>query len=107
MASLVLVGGLLLTSLSLCDTRSFEILLPQPTHAGGLVLAPGQYRVTVEGSDAVFQEVRSARSFRTAVKVEVSGATYPVTRIRVSKNAGAERMDAIELEGSGTRLEFE
>ncbi|MDR3699124.1 MAG: hypothetical protein P4L56_05780 [Candidatus Sulfopaludibacter sp.] len=69
-------------------------------------MAPGQYRVTLDGKDAVFTDVRSARSFRTAVTVEDGPARYNATRISTSKDAGMERMDAIELAGTGTKIEF-
>lgn len=105
-AALLLASGLLLANLSIARTKTCEILLAAPTQAGTVVLAPGQYRVTMEGTDAIFLDVRSARSFRTAVRVEDSGATYEVTRISTSKKAGMERMNAIEFEGSGTKIEF-
>src|SRR5579872_4224052 len=98
-ATAVLLATSVLSVLSIAGNRSYEILLAAPTQAGRLTLMPGQYRVMVDGSVAVFQNVRSTQSFRTPVKVEDTGAAYDVTRISTSKNAGAERMDAIEFEG--------
>jgi len=106
MASLLFACGLLAVGLSAAASRSCEIFLPAPTQAGSVLLQPGQYRVSVDGSEAVFQEVRSARSFRTAVTVEDSPAEFEKTRILTSKNAGPRRVDAIEIEGSTTKIEF-
>jgi hypothetical protein len=106
MASFFLASSLVLAGLSAAASRSCEILLAAPTQAGSILLQPGQYRVSVDGSEAVFQEVRSARSFRTAVRVEDSGAEFEKTRIRTSKNAGPRRVDVIEIEGSTTKIEF-
>jgi hypothetical protein len=106
MVSLLIASGLVLASLSAAASRSCEILLAAPTQAGSVLLQPGQYRVSVDGSEAVFQEVRSARSFRTAVTVEDSPAEFEKTRILTSKNAGPRRVDAIEIEGSTTKIEF-
>lgn len=100
------VAALFLASVTFASSKTYEILLPQPTQAGSVLLVPGQYRVTVDGTDVVFQNVRSTQSFRTAVKVEDTGAAYDVTRVSTSKNAGTQRMDAIEFEGSGTKIEF-
>jgi hypothetical protein len=107
MVSLFLSLGLLLAGLSAAASRSCEILLAAPTQAGSVLLQPGQYRVSLDGSEAVFQEVRSARSFRTAVKVEDGGAEFEKTRILTNKNAGPRRVDAIEFEGSTTKIEFQ
>jgi hypothetical protein len=107
-ASILLMTKIALAML-LCSglwARTYEILLPSPTKAGQVLLVPGQYRVTLDGTDAVFQNVRNAQSFRTSVKVEDTGASYDATRISTSRNDGAERLDAMELEGSGTRIEF-
>jgi hypothetical protein len=102
----VLLCSGLWASLALAGARSYEILLAAPTQAGKVLLVPGQYRVTVEGTDAIFQNVRSAQSLRTTVKVEDTGASYDATRIGTSRNQGTERMEMMELEGSGTRIEF-
>jgi len=106
MVSLFIASGLVLASLCAAASRSCVILLAAPTQAGSVLLQPGQYRVSVDGSEAVFQEVRSARSFRTAVTVEDSPAEFEKTRILTSKNAGPRRVDAIEIEGSTTKIEF-
>jgi hypothetical protein len=106
LASFVLAAGLGLVALCSANAGTYEILLPQSIYAGTVLLAPGQYRVTVDGSNAIFQEVRSERSFHAAVRVEDAGVPYEITRIRTSKNAGVERMDAIEFEGTGTKIEF-
>lgn len=107
LTSFFLAYGLLLAGVTLSAPRSCEILLASPTKAGDILLQPGQYRVSVDGSDAVFQEVRSARLFRTSVKVEDAGAAFERTRIRTSRETGPRRVDAIEIEGSSTRLEFQ
>jgi hypothetical protein len=105
-ASFLCAAGLALASLTFASSATYEILLPQAIQAGNLRLAPGQYRVTLEGKDAVFTDVRSARSFRTVVTVEDGQAHYKATRISTSKDAGLERMDAMELAGTGTKIEF-
>lgn len=99
-------AGFVLAGLSFASSVAYEVLLPQPIQAGSLRLSPGQYRVTLDGNDAVFTDVRSARSFRTAVTVEGSPSPYKATRISTRKDAGMERMDAIELAGTGTKIEF-
>jgi hypothetical protein len=106
LASVVLAVGFLAASLFAANARSCEIFLASPTQAGSVLLLPGQYRVSLDGGEAVFQDVRSTRSFRTAVKVEDNGSAYDATRISTTHDSGARRMNAIEFEGSGTRIEF-
>lgn len=105
--SFVFAAGLALASLSIANAKTYEILLPEATQAGSALIPSGQYRVTVDGTDAVFQDVRGIRSFRTAVKVDDRGPMlFPVTRISTTKGPGVDHLDAIELEGTGTRIEF-
>ncbi len=105
-ACFLFAAGLALTGLSFASSVACEVLLPRPVQAGELRLAAGQYRVTLDGRVVVFTNVRNARCFRTAVTVEDRKAPYVATRISTSKVAGTERMDAIELEGTGTKIEF-
>ena len=81
-------------------------MLVAPTKAGNITLRPGQYRVSVDGSDAVFQDVRNSHQFRIAAKVEDNGETFEQTRVRTSKHSGRRHVEAIEMEGSTTRIEF-
>ena len=77
--SFVLTGALALVALCSANAETYEILLPQAIHAGAVLLQPGQYRVKVDGSNAIFEEVRSERLFQTAVKVEDAGTPYETT----------------------------
>lgn len=106
MKSLVFSAILAFFCLNAANAKSYEILVASPTKVGGVELAPGQYRMSVEGESAVFKDVRTAREFVTAVKVENTGTSYGVTRINTTRGFGVQRIEAIELEGSGLRVEF-
>ena len=96
MAALALSAGL-----SMAHARSYEILLPKSTQAGGMQLAPGQYRLTVEGDNAIFTNVQTNHSFVAPVKVETT-EKHDVTSVEV-KDA---HITSIALGGSDETLEF-
>ena len=83
-----------------------EILLPKPTQAGEVVLAPGQYRVWVNGSNAVFLDVVSRHSFKAPVRVETT-KPHEVSNIAVDKRGESRILKSIDLAGTDETLQFE
>ncbi|HKE22213.1 MAG TPA: hypothetical protein VKB88_07460 [Bryobacteraceae bacterium] len=87
--------------LSMAHTNSYEILLTKTTQAGEMQLAAGQYRLTLDGANAIFTSVETNHSFVAPVKVETTHQ-HDVTSIEV-KDA---HITSIELGGSTETLEF-
>ena len=64
-----------LTSFSLvgiASAKSYDITLDKPAMLGSTELKPGEYKVKIEGAEAVFTDARSAKSFSVPVKVETA-----------------------------------
>jgi|SRR5579863_5359105 len=104
--ALLLAGALALATAAMAAAPSCEILLLKPTQAGALVLAPGQYRVWVRGSQAIFTDVVSRHTFVAAVKIE-STEPHEVTKVDVDKRGEARVLRSIDLAGTDETLEFE
>ncbi|HXS94937.1 MAG TPA: hypothetical protein VN736_10050 [Candidatus Limnocylindrales bacterium] len=102
----VAIAALALSTLSIASAKSYEILLPTATQVGAVQLAAGQYRVKVEGSNAVFTNVRSEKSYTAPAKIETT-QKHEDTAVQTKKDAAGERMESIDLGGSNQTLGFE
>ncbi len=104
--SLVLAGALTLASLSLLSAKSYDITFNSPTKAGTVQLKPGEYKVKVEGSNAVFTNVDTAKTYTTPAKLQTQSKKYDVTAVETTKSGDMDKVMAIELGGSPNELQF-
>jgi hypothetical protein len=100
------VAILAVCSLTIASAKSYDIILSGPTKAGTVELKPGQYKLKVEGTNAVFTDVNSTKSFTTPVKVESADQKYDETRVQTTKEGDEEHIQEIDLGGSKTKLGF-
>jgi hypothetical protein len=103
--SLLFIGVLALSTISIASAKSYEILLPATTQAGSVQLAAGQYRLQVEGSDAIFTNVETNHSFVAPVKVE-NTRKHELTSVETKKDGSNTHITTIDLGGSSSTLEF-
>jgi len=101
-----LAGLLSVSMLCFAGSKSYDVTFANPSQVGAVTLAPGDYKVKVEGGNAVFTSVKNNKSVSTAVKTETSNKKFQFTAVDASKNGGTEKVNAIELGGSTTRLDF-
>lgn len=106
MKKFLVVAGLALASLSVVSAKTYEITLSNPTKVGAVELKPGQYKLKVDGSNAVFTDLNSTKSFTTTVKVENSDKKFDDTRVQSTKDGDTDRINEIDLGGSKTKLGF-
>jgi hypothetical protein len=104
--SLLIAGALTLASLGMASAKSFDVILSAPATAGTTELKAGEYKLKVEGSQAVFTDVQSSKSFTVPVKVENTDPKNSQTMVETSKLNGMDNISAIHLGGSTTKLEF-
>lgn len=104
--SLLMIGVLGLTSLGIASAKSYDIILTAPAKAGNMELKPGEYKLKVEGSQAVFTDVESAKTFAAPVKIDNSGRKFNATTVETSKTGDMDMIQAIDLGGSNTKLQF-
>jgi hypothetical protein len=105
--SLLIVGALGLASLNIASAKSYDILLNAPTKAGDMELKAGEYKLKVEGNQATFTDVQSSKSLTAPVKIENNnGKKFDHTSVLTSTRGDMDSIQAIELGGSDTKLEF-
>lgn len=102
--SLLFVGALTLSSLGIASAKSYDIVLDQPATAGANELKPGEYKLRVEGSQAIFTDARDAKSFTVPVKIENSDRKFNNTAVETNNQGGMDKIQAIDLGGSNKRL---
>ncbi len=102
--SLLLIGTLALAGLA--SAKSYDIVLSGATKAGNIELGAGQYSLQVKGTNAVFTNVETGKSFTAAVKVQNAGKKFEQTAVDSQKQNGQDQIKSIELGGSSTLLEL-
>ncbi len=102
--SLLIVGALTLASIGVASAKSYDVILSAPAMAGSTELKPGEYKVKVQGSEAVFTDQQSSKSFSIPVKIENGNKKFNNTSIESTKNGGMDTIKSIDLADSNTRL---
>jgi hypothetical protein len=102
--SLLIVGALSLASLGIASAKSYDLVLSAPAMAGTTELKPGEYKLKVDGSQAVITDQQNAKSVTVPVKVQNSDKKFDYTTVESSKQGGMDTIQAIDLGGSNTRL---
>lgn len=103
--SLLIVGALGLSSLAFAGTKSYDIILSSPTMAGNATLQPGEYKVKVEGNQAVFS--MNSKTWSVPVKIQNGSQKFAQTTVESSNQGEMDKIHAIDLGGSTTKIELE
>ena len=103
--SLILVAALSLSGLCFAGQKSYDVIFSSPAKVGGVQLKAGEYKVTVEGANAVFTDSKS-KSVSAPVKVENGTKKFQHTAVDASKEGTVDTVNSIEFGGSTTKLEF-
>src|ERR1700690_3723127 len=98
--SLLIVGALTLSSLGIASAKSYDIVLDSAAMAGTTELKPGEYKLQIEGSQAVFTDVRNGKSFSVPVKIENGAKKFGYTSLESANQNGMDTIHAIDLAGS-------
>ena len=104
--SLLLLGVLAMSILSIASAKSYTITFASPTMVGSSQLAAGDYTLKVDGSNAVFTNVNSNKSVTAPVKIENGAKKYNVTSVDTNGEGAAQHIIDIQLGGSTTKLDF-
>ncbi|HTX33408.1 MAG TPA: hypothetical protein VME43_00240 [Bryobacteraceae bacterium] len=103
---LLVVGALTLASFTLASAKTYDIILTQPSVAGNVQLAAGEYHLKVDGSNAIFTNLDSNKHFTVPVKIENAPKKFDQTAVDTNQSNGSEKVESIELGGSTTKLGF-
>ncbi len=104
--SLFLVGFVSACSFALAGTKSYDVVFDHQAIAGSLQLAPGEYKLKVENGTATFTDVRTRKSVSAPAKLETAGRKFAYTAVDVVREGTTDRVAAIQLGGSATKVEF-
>ena len=102
--SLLIVSALGLSSLAFAGTKSYDIILNSPAKAGNNELKPGEYKLKVEGGQAVFSQ--DSKTWSVPVKIENASQKFTHTTVESSTLGDMDTIQAIDLAGSTTKIEF-
>jgi hypothetical protein len=103
--SFVLGAVLSLSGLCFAGQKSYDVIFSAPTSVSGVKLAAGEYKVKVDGANAVFTDSKS-KTVTAPVKVGTGAKKYSYTAVDATKEGDVDKVNAIEFGGSNTRLEF-
>ncbi len=103
--SLLIVGAVALSSAALASAKTYEITLLGPAKAGAVELQPGEYKVRVEGSRAVFTDAHN-KLVTVPATVENADKKFDSTRVETANHDGMDTIQAIDLGDSKTRLKL-
>ena len=106
MKKLLVVGLLSLASLAIVSAKTYTITVSKPTKVGSAQLKAGQYKLKVDGSNAIFTDVNNEKTVTTPVKVEEGDKKVDSTRVQSTVDGESDRIQEIDLEGSKTKLTF-
>jgi hypothetical protein len=105
MKKTLLIGVFALASISFAGGKTYDITISKAAKAGSIELAPGEYQLKVEGTNAVFTD-RHHKSFTTAIKVEAAPKKFQFTAVDSSDAGAADLIHSITLAGSTTKIDF-
>lgn len=106
MKSILIAGALGLATLSIASAKSYDITLTDPTMAGATQLQPGEYKLKIEGSQAVFTDVQSDKTFTAPVTVQNANRKFDYTIVESTHQGEMSHIDAIDLGGSSMQVHF-
>ena len=99
----LVVCALTLLSPGIASAKSYDITVNAPAMAGATELNPGAYKLKIEGSQAIYTDLKSGKSFGVPVKVESADENFSYTLLETVNQKGMNT-HAIDLGGSSTRL---
>jgi hypothetical protein len=100
------LGVLALGAFSFAFAKTYDVSITHPAKAGNQQLNVGEYRLKVEGTNAVFTDMKTSKTVTVPVKIEAGDKKFAVTSVDSTQEGSGERINSITLGGSSTKLEF-
>src|SRR5690349_15504146 len=105
MRKILLTATVFLVSVCAASAKQYTVTFGKPVQVGALKLAPGEYKVKVDGNNAVFTDSQK-KTFTAPAKVQKIEKKTPYTAAETKDVDGGTRVDAIDLEGADFKLIF-
>ena len=100
------LGVVLSLSSLFAGQKSFDVVFSSPAKVAGQDLKAGTYKVKVDGNTAVFTDQNTQKTVTAPVKVGTGEKKFKFTAVDANKEGEVSNVNAIEVGGSTTRLEF-
>jgi hypothetical protein len=98
-------SALLFAALCAASTKQYTVTFVTPVQVGSVKLAPGEYKVKVDGANAVFTDSHK-KSFTAPAKVEKVDKKSPFTAAETKEVNGSEQLNIIDIDGADFKLVF-
>ncbi len=95
-----------LATIAFAGPKSFTVKFDKSATVGSVTLAPGEYKVKVDGSNATFTNANSYKSVSTPVKVETSEKKFKDTAVDSVNSTTGVNVQSIMIGGTTTKIEF-
>ena len=99
-------AALLLSTVAIASAKSYDVVLTSKANAGSVQLAAGEYKLKVDGSNAIFTGGDKHQTVTVPVKVETMETKFTSTSLDTEKQGDSLQITSIELGGSTTKLKF-
>lgn len=88
-------------------SKGYEVSLRNTTKVGSVVLKAGDYRLKLDGANAVFTKESTGETFTTTGKLETVKDRFDKTGLHQVQDGDQPRIISIELKGTDTVLKFD
>jgi hypothetical protein len=104
LVSFAIAGALLANTKG--GSKSYTVNITEPSTVAGAQLKPGEYRMKIVGSEAVFTDNQSRQIVKAPVTLSTAAKKFDYTEVVWSKASdNSEQVDSIRIEG--TKLEYD
>ena len=105
MKHILVTAALFLVSVCAASAKQYTLTFAKPVQVGEVKLAAGEYKVKVDGNNAVFTDSQK-KTFTAPAKVQKIEKKIPYTAAETKEVEGGTRVNAIDLEGADFKLIF-
>jgi cysteine synthase len=103
--SFLIAGAVGISAAALASAKTYDITIEAPAKAGNVELQPGQYKLKVEGAQAVFTDSHD-KSFTVPATVQNVDKKFSYTSVETAKQGGTDTIQAIDLGDSKTQVKL-
>lgn len=96
---------LALVGVPIASAKSYDVIIATPSVVHNVKLNPGDYRVKLDGSNAIFTD-ENGHHYKAAVSVKQEEKKFDDTEVETTKVAGQDQITEIRLSGTRMALEF-
>ncbi|MGC4055450.1 MAG: hypothetical protein QM757_42015 [Paludibaculum sp.] len=104
---MILAVSGLFAGMANAGVKTYHVSVPEKVMVGSAELKPGEYRMRIENTTAVFIDQNAKEAARAEVDVTTEDKKFDRTDVRIAKKPDqSERMTGIDLGGTKLKLEF-